>query len=308
MTSGDETSVVPGVIEVGGHAPGPVVAVLGGVHGDELEGVLAARVIIDRLRALAPGRLRGTVRVAAPAHPAAWEAGTRTSPIDGLNLARVFPGSADGSPTEQVAAHLTERVIAGADLLIDLHSAGLGFDMPLMVGYHTGPDPVCVRSAEAAEVFGAPFRWEHPHSVPGRSLSAAAALGVPSIYVEGRGGGQVRRRELDCYVDGVLRVLHLLGVVDDGPAPALEPEVVRGDGNTDGGVEATVAGFFVTSAGVGEQVTAGQVLGEVVDERGQVLATVTSPRGGIVMLTRRHAAVTAGDTLAIVAEKVGGTR
>ncbi|MEE6287873.1 succinylglutamate desuccinylase/aspartoacylase family protein [Georgenia sp. MJ173] len=300
--------MLPEAIDVGTPGVGPVIAVLGGVHGDELEGVLAARIVIDRLRALDPGRMHGTVRVVAPAHPAAWAAGTRASPIDGLNLARVFPGSAEGSPTEQVAAHLTTRVIAGADLLIDLHSGGQSFDMPLMVGYHAGPHPVCLRSADVAAAFGAPFRWEHPEPGAGRSLSAAAALGVPSVYVEGQGGGQVRRRDLDGYVDGVLRVLHLLGVLNDGPVPGPEPVVVRGDGNTDGGIEAGAAGFFVTSTGVGEQVTTGQVLGEIVDQRGRVLAKVDSPRDGIVMLTRRRAAVSTGDTVAIVAERVGGPR
>ncbi|MBK5248166.1 MAG: succinylglutamate desuccinylase/aspartoacylase family protein [Actinomycetales bacterium] len=305
-------SGLPDVIEVVGQAPGPTVAVLGGVHGDELEGVLAARRIGHILDA---ANLRGTVRIAAPAHPVAWDAASRTSPVDGLNLARVFPGNAEGSPTEQVAAFLTSRVIAGADLLIDLHSAGQGFDMPLLVGFAAGEGPVCARSAEAAAVFGAPHVWEHPEASPGRSLAAAAAHGVPSIYVEGRGGGQVRRRDLDCYVGGVLRVLQHLGMIDAAPqgesdaAPSVTRSVVvRGDGDTDGGVEAVTAGFLVTAAEVGDHVTAGTVLGEVVDENGATVALVRSPQEGVVMLLRRRSRIAAGDTLAIVAERVPALR
>jgi len=292
---------LPELVEVVGRSAGPTVAILGGVHGDELEGVLAARRIA---RLLDPATLAGTVRLAAPAHPAAWQAVSRVSPVDGQNLARVFPGADDGTPTERVAAFLTARLIAGADLLIDLHSAGEGFDMPLLVGYHAGSGPVCDRAAAAAAAFGAPFLWQHPEESSGRSLSAAAAHGVPSLYVEGRGGGQVRRRDLDCYVDGVLRVLHHLGMTAAAP-PASASVVVRGDGDTDGGIVAGAAGYLVTAAEVGDRVVADTVLAEVVDDHGTPLAAVRSPRDGVVMLLRRRSRVAAGDTVAIVAEVAG---
>ena len=52
----------------------------------------------------------------------------------------MFPGAPDGSPTEQIAHLLTQRLIDGVDLLIDLHSAGANFDMPLLCGYNEGDD------------------------------------------------------------------------------------------------------------------------------------------------------------------------
>jgi len=290
---------LPDVRHVVGAHPGPTVAVLGGIHGDELEGVLAARRVAATLE---PANLRGTLRVVAPAHPAAWRADSRTSPVDGLNLARVFPGDAQGRSTERVAAFLTSQVITGADLLIDLHSAGQGFDMPVLVGYHAGAGPVCARSGALAEVFGAPYLWRHPDRSAGRSLSAAAALGVPSLYVEGRGGGQVRRRDLDCYVGGVRRVLRHLRMIDEAP-PGAASVVVRGDGNTDGGVVAEGNGYLVTAVEVGDDVAAGDVLAEVVDEHGRTESVARSPRAGVVMLLRRRSRTAVGDTLAIVAER-----
>lgn len=295
------TTTLPEVIEVIGHIAGPTVAVLGGVHGDELEGVLASRRIAQLLD---PTKLRGTVRIAAPAYPAAWEAGSRKGPADGLNLARVFPGKPSGTETEQVAFFLTTEVIRGADLLIDLHSAGQGFDMPLLVGYHAGEGPLCARSGDFASAFGAPFLWEHPHEATGRSVSTATAYGVASIYVEGRGGGQVRRQDLDCYVEGVLRVLRFLSMIDTAPKADTSSIVVRGDGNTDGGIEAEVEGFFVTAVEVGQQISIGEPLGDIVSEDGETLTTVRSTRDGAVMLLRRPARVEPSDTLAIVATHV----
>ena len=119
----------PKVVTVSAPSPGPTVALLGGVHGDEYEGVIAVRWLINHLRSTL---ISGTVRAVAPAHPTAWGATTRESPVDGKNLARVFPGSSTGSATEVVAYELTEQVIMGADLLIDLHSAGTNFEMPFL--------------------------------------------------------------------------------------------------------------------------------------------------------------------------------
>ena len=39
------------------------------------------------------------------------QGGTRTSPLDKLNLARIFPGRADGTASERLARLLAEEVI-----------------------------------------------------------------------------------------------------------------------------------------------------------------------------------------------------
>ncbi|WP_029137499.1 succinylglutamate desuccinylase/aspartoacylase family protein [Nakamurella lactea] len=292
---------LPSIETLTGSGAGPTVALLGGVHGDELEGVLAVRSAVSGLRV---DSLAGTVRWAAPAHPAAWAANCRSSPLDQENLARVFPGDASGSPTRQIAAHLTENLIADSDLLIDLHSAGLGFDMPLLVGFHS-TGSLAERASAVATAFAAPITWQHPESSDGRSLSAAAGLGIPSIYVEGRGGGRLRQRDLDCYTGGVLRVLQHLGMIVDAPVAAGPSVIVRGEGNTDEGIVAVVAGYFVCDVEVGEPVVAGQSLGRILGEHADLVAEVAAPIAGRVMLLRAPARVIAGDTLAIVAAEVG---
>src|SRR5437879_2609770 len=75
------------VVRVGAGG-GPRVAILGGVHGDELEGVLAAQRLIAELGARP---VTGTVTVLARANPPALATGTRLG-ADSENLARVFPG------------------------------------------------------------------------------------------------------------------------------------------------------------------------------------------------------------------------
>lgn len=291
---------LPAIRFVRGAAAGPTVGVIGGVHGDEYEGVLATNAIE---RMLTSDLTRGVVRLAAPAHPAAWAARTRRSPVDGADLARSFPGRVDGGATERVAHAVTEQVISGSDLLIDLHSGGASFAMPFLCGFQDDGERG-VQAQRCADTFAATFTWRHEgRPAPGRSLSAAAELGIPAIYVEGHGGLSVRTEELQGYVDGVRRVLHAMGMVPDAPTAPRRPVRVRGDGDTDAGITAPAGGHLVTHRAVGVAVERGDVIARVVDLDALPLADITAPTDGVVMLLRRDALVAAGDTVCIVAPR-----
>jgi len=269
-----------------GAADGPTVALLGGVHGDELEGILAVRTLCLRLAgALTAGRVLAVAVANPPAHAAA----SRTSPVDGGNLARSFPGTPDGTVTERIADALTTHVIRPADLLVDLHSAGQHYAMPFFAGY-------CLPDGEApAHAFGAPLVWAHEGVNPGRSLAAAADHGVAAIYVEGSGGAALRKSEVDGYVDGVLRVLASLGMTAAPAAPAPPSRVVHGgDGDVDSSVAASVDGWCVTAVSAGDTVSAGDPVADIVDAEGRVAERIAAPHDGVVMMLRRTAAVTAG--------------
>ena len=291
----------PKVVTVSAPSPGPTVALLGGVHGDEYEGVIAVRWLIDHLRSTL---ISGTIRAVAPAHPTAWETTTRESPVDGKNLARVFPGSATGSATEVVAYELTEQVIMGADLLIDLHSAGTNFEMPFLCGFQDDAGIVSKTSQRLAQVFGAEFTWRHlGKPAPGRSLSAAHDLNIPAIYTEGGGGRSVQHHELKGYTDGVQRVLHSLSMVQTAPQAVKTSVHVVGDGNTDTGIAAPAAGYLVMHSETGEPCAKDQVLAEIVTEDGAAICQITAPQNGYLMMRRREARVNTGDTVLIFAAK-----
>src|ERR1700734_750779 len=98
------------IFRTGTGGTGPRVAVIGGIHGDEIEGVLAARLLLGML---SQSVVRGQITVVPVANPPAFRLSSRCGP-DGLNLARVFPGRAAGSVTEQLARLLTEHVITGS--------------------------------------------------------------------------------------------------------------------------------------------------------------------------------------------------
>jgi len=100
---------------------GPVVLIMAGNHGDEYEG----QVIVSQLiREIGPQMVRGQLILLPMANFPAAEAGLRTSPLDGGNLNRTFPGNPAGTPTEVIADYIEHTLLARADYLIDLHSGG----------------------------------------------------------------------------------------------------------------------------------------------------------------------------------------
>ena len=92
-------------------------------------------------------------------------------------------------------------MIAPASLLVDLHSSGKDYEMPLFAGaYHGGGETRGTPFGRGGESLSGPQSSGSTTSEPGRSISAAADHGVPSVYVESGGGGNLRQADLDAYV------------------------------------------------------------------------------------------------------------
>lgn len=293
--------MLPEVHRVDSGRPGSHVVILAGVHGDEDEGIVTAQRLIGRLgRDVETGR----VSIVPVANGPAAVAHTRTSPLDGENLARVFPGDPAGTPTHRIAAFLTE-LMTGADLLIDLHSAGARYELVPWCGYIESGDEIASRSRAAAQAFGFEILWPHPHPpAPGRSIAVAHELGVPAIYGEAAGGGVLTEAIVSDYEQAVLRVLGSLAVT--APLPLRDSVwLAAGHGDGDRGVLAGVAGRFVGAVALGSDVHAGDALARVLTDDGEEATVVRAPHDGRLVLLRRHPRVLADDLVAMVARPSG---
>ena len=290
----DHDAIELPVLRLQGRGTGPRVAILGGVHGDEYEGIAAAAAI---WRAIEPDRLRGSLIIVPTCNLPAVEAGTRSSPVDERNLARTFPGTPDGTLTERIADALSREIIRDCDFLIDLHSAGQHYAMPLLAGCYAGADDLGRRCEAAALAFGAPLYWAHPDLAPGRSLSVALDAGIPNLYVECGGGGRVRAEHFDAYVTGAQRVLSHLGCLPARAAPAPPPTLrLRSTGDLDTWLTISAPGILLERVGLLDRVHEHDVLGTVVDARdGAILQELRAPFDGIVVMARRTARVRPGD-------------
>jgi len=276
VVAGGHTISLP-VLMARGVSSGPTLLVSAGVHGDEYEGV---RTIFDVFDLLDPAVMTGNFLAIPVMNPPAFWNISRTSPLDHANLARVFPGSAEGTPTEAIAFQIDQQILPLADFYIDLHSGGVKCAMPTLIGYLERD----AAAAAAAEVFGAPVIWCHPNVPPGRTVSAAKDRGIPCLYAEARGAGRIDLGDLECYRRGVSNVMKHLGILSGQPDVPSNATRLYGDGNVDESVSSPVRGFLVSRVALLETVMKGQVLGALVDISGVELQEFCAPCDGVVVL------------------------
>lgn len=288
------------LLTVIGAEDGPTLLVLAGVHGDEYEGIAAIPQVYSAVKT---PLLRGRLVMAPVCNMPAYEALQRSSPIDGLNLARVFPGAVDGTITRQIAWWLSRKLLPHADFLIDLHTGGIAYELPTLIGYVHDGGELGQASRKAAAAFGAPVMWGHPLPLPaGRSISDATAMGIPSLYTEAAGGGRCDPDVVGCFREGVINVMRRLGMISGDLNRRRLTHHLVGDGNLDTVIQAPVAGFFQRNASLLEHVTAGQRLGAILDAAGAELASVDADIDGVVIMLRGIPRVSAGDGIAHITQ------
>lgn len=283
------------VLVARGARPGKTLVTTGAVHGDEYEGT---RAIFEEFEAIDPAAMTGDwISVPAANVPAFWN-GTRTNPLDNGNLARVFPGKADGGATEVIAWHLGREIIARADLYLDLHSGGVGWSMPAMAGYDASDE----RSYAAARAFGAAVIWGHPEVPPGRTVSFAKSRGIPFLYTEGRGGGRIDLADLGMMKRGIRNLLRHLAIVDEPLETVPLALHLFGEGNIHNGINSPGRGFFVAAVKLLDRVEKGQPLGRMFNPLGETIHEFHAPMAGRVGMVREFPKVEKDDPLCLIAE------
>src|SRR5690606_6440585 len=120
-----------------------------------------------------------------------------------------------------------------------------------------------------ARAFNLPVVWGTSAALEGRSLSACRDANVPAIYAEFRGGGVFRPEGVAAYVDGCRNVMAELGMIDQERSQS-RIVVFAEDPRPDSGHlqicnPAPCAGFFRPAVELRQTVSAGDVLGAVVD-------------------------------------------
>lgn len=276
-------------VAIHGANPGPAVLVLAGVHGSEYVSIDAA----IRLGAtLNPADINGQILCLPLLNPPAfWERAPYVNPIDNLNPNRVFPGKPNGTFTERLAHHVTQRAMRHADAIIDLH----GGDIPealvaFTIHEETGDSALDARSQAMAEAFGLPAMLAQPQSnspIGGTTYATAARMGIPAIIAEDGGQGVYDPNLAERMHQGTRNVLRQLGVLPGG-APAVAKPHRYGRFVW---VRTANAGFFRTAVSVGDDVTLGQSLGTIVDFFGAIIEDVKAEADGRILFLVISAAV-----------------
>lgn len=269
-----------------GAAPGPLLVAVGGIHGDEYEGM---RAIWQAFQTLDPDEMSGDFIGVPIAHVAAYDAISRESPLDGINLARSFPGSLQGSITNRLAHYLFQEIVAQANFLIDYHSGGIKYSFLPLIGFYQMPNEASQISFRLARHLNVRHLWEMPHTAGVLSYEACQR-NIPVIGAEYYGEGKLRAEGAAVYADGIMRCLNFLEIIKGAKPKTCAQVLVQGDWEL-----ATTEGVFVSELKIGERVKSGQILGSIESISGQTLEVFKAGYDGVVMGLRAVARIKQGD-------------
>lgn len=245
---------------------GPTAILMGGNHGDEYEGPI---VLGELIRDLDPGIVSGRLIILPALNLPAVRAGHRTSPVDGLNLNRTFPGDPLGTLTQQITAYVSDVIYPLGDAMLDLHSGGSSLDILPSAIIEPAPDPAHRRrNIDAVLAFDAPLTVVIDNlGDPRTSTATSVRAGLTTVGTEMAGKGAVTPEAVRICRRGVRNVLAHLEILPPGPdaetaRPRGDRTILRIPGPS-GYVFAESDGVFEPFHELGTRVAAGAEAGRV---------------------------------------------
>ena len=284
---------------------GPTALLTGANHGDEYEGPVA---LFDLARTLKPEEIKGRVIIVPAMNYPAFQAATRTSPIDKGNLNRSFPGRPDGSVTEKIADYFTRHLLPLADIVLDFHSGGRTLDFLPYAAAHELPDKGQENACfDGVAAFSAPYSMRMIEiDAVGMYDTTAEEMGKLFVTTELSGGGTISARTASIAKRGVLNVLKHAGIVS-GP-PEVGATQWLNMPSSDCFVFAEADGLFEPLKDLGEKVSRGEIIARIhaIGRTGSEPLDYRAALDGVLAARHFPGLIKTGDCLAVVATFTAG--
>ena len=280
---------------------GPTALFVSGNHGDEYEGQVA---LSNLAKSLDPSVIKGRVILLPMANFPAAMAGTRTSPIDGGNLNRTFPGNPDGTVTQQIAFFIEHVLIPMADVVCDLHSGGSSLMyVPCALIKKSADRQRHAQHLALLNAFGSPLAYMsgggNGTGTDSTLMGGAERAGKLSLGTELGGAGQVTPVALRIVERGLRNVLVHMGILPKKMRIKGEATRFLDVGGPDYFVYAPESGVFEPAVELGDAVTKGQLSGHIHFPETPLAPVVTFrfARDGLVLCKRVPGRTMRGDCL-----------
>lgn len=285
------------------------IVAFGGTHGNEYEGPVAIKRLCNDLD---PASMSGRLLLMPQLSETSCRAHRRTSPEDGVNMNRAFPGNPRGTLSYRIAHFVKTRIFPQVRVVLDLHAGGNEAVFPICTSFHPLPDPQQhAETALVAALFDTPFIFVYSRQMASGLLTDEAedegkiALGGEFGNAEAVGRAGV----LHAY-EGIKNVLRHYGMLEgeirridpNRPSP---PRIVQAPVLADYR-PAPRSGIWEPLVGPGAEVAEGELIGRLHD-----FADHTSPaleirahRAGVVIAMYFAAVYEKGLTLYVIGEDV----
>ena len=263
---------------------GPVLLFMGGVHGDEINGIEIVRRI---LRQKINKPTKGTIVCIPIFNIFGFISLTREFP-DGRDLNRVFPGTKNGSLASQFAYRFGKEIVPNIDYLVDFHTGG---------GDHVNiAQTRCVfedeKGFELAKAFDAPFIIDSK-CISKSIREFVVKKGKTAIIFEGGKSLLYDEAAIQIAVQGSKNVLQHLGMTNKNELPESNPILIK----KSKWLRAPYSGMFHVKVKNGTWVTKKTLLGLVTDPFGGFEKKVLAPSDGYIFCINIAPVVNRGDAL-----------
>lgn len=265
--------------------PGPTVLISGGVHGDEINGVVTAKKILEEFDH-GISLQKGTLIFIPLVNIYGFLSNSRTFP-DGRDLNRSFPGSKKGSLASRIAFILSEEIIPQIDYGIDFHTGGrmLSNHPQIRVDFK---DKVGV---ELAKAFGTHYVVPSKHIDKSFRKTAFKARKHLLVFE----GGESMRLDNYAIEEGILGTKRLLNHLEMIEAYHEKKEtIVLKDSEW---TRAKASGIFYSSVKLGDFVKKGEILARISDPYGQVVVPIKATTNGHIIGLNNNPVINVGDAL-----------
>jgi len=288
---------------------GPTVLVLGGNHGDEYQGQVAAMKLA---RELEPAHVHGRIILIPSLNFPAARAATRLSPLDGMNMNRAFPGDAEGSVTSQIAHYLTHVLFPLSNVVIDIHSGGRSMEFVPCAHMH-----LVENRDQRRAMMAAMFAWNTDFAFLYTDIAGTGLLPVEAesqgklvVTTELGGGEGVSASVHRIAQSGLRNVLVHVGAIEGEEQTraglGLPPAILTQALHADDYLLAPESGIFEVAVDLGTLVAADQPVGYIhhLERPDRAPETIVARRAGYLVSMRTPCLTQQGDCIAVVAQPV----
>ena len=287
--------------DVGPQDEAPRLALVAGVHGNELNGVFVLARLASFLRRVAAGahqdaRLLARVLIVPAVNVLGVNTRSRAWPFDGTDVNRMFPGYDGGETTQRIAAAVLD-LTAQAKYRIDLHASNADFEELPQVRLYDATD----EDREAARWLGLPAVIERRGNQAFQATLASAwrQRGGSGLVVQAGHAGSLQPQHCERLFRALIDFLEHAGVLVGVRLAEPEEDVHFFGPQHSLPLISDHAGWFVSRLEVGQWLLAGELVGYVYDGfSGEQRAELHAPVSGLLAGIRRQPLLCEGDLVA----------
>jgi len=296
-------------ITVVARGKGPTVLVLGGNHGDEYQGQIAAMKLA---RDLTPEMVTGRIILIPSLNFPAARAATRLSPLDGMNMNRAFPGEPEGTATSQIAHFLSTVLFPLSDVVIDIHSGRRSMEFVPCAHMHLVAD-----REQRARMFAAMLAWNSDFAFLYADIAGTGLLPVEAenqgklVITTEMGGGEaipaaVHRLTQSGLRNVLIHVGALKGRERTRASLGLPPVILVQALERENYLLAPESGIFEITVDLGTKMKRGQTIGFIhhLERPDRAPESIVAQTAGYLVTMRAPCLTQQGDCVAVIAQSV----